>query len=75
MISLQSWLKGNDICFIEDEPCIQDTEFYEKFEKDHSSWSITACPPPKSKRNKNNGEPQTVEVIEDDEGSDDSEAS
>ncbi|KAK9935866.1 hypothetical protein M0R45_012740 [Rubus argutus] len=73
-----SWLRGNDICCIEDAPCIQDTEFYEKCEKEHSSSSssVTSCPPPKSKGTKNSGELQNVEVIdddEDDEGEDDEE--
>jgi hypothetical protein len=43
LICLQSWLRGNDICCIEDAPCIQDTEFYEKCEKGKPFLLVTCC--------------------------------
>ncbi|XP_062007234.1 uncharacterized protein LOC133724498 [Rosa rugosa] len=81
LICLQSWLRGNDINYIEDAPGIKETEFYEKCEKDHitsASSSVNSCPPPKPKgKDATNASDEVVEVEDESEnsGSDDSETS
>lgn len=57
--------------------CHFDIVFIFSLYVEHSSCSssVTSCPPPKSKGNKNSGEPQIVEVIDDDEDDEDDEDS
>ncbi|KAL6123863.1 hypothetical protein ACLB2K_002812 [Fragaria x ananassa] len=47
LICLQSWLRGNEISCIQEEPSITDNEFYEQCEREHvSTASSSNCPPP-----------------------------
>ncbi|PRQ53792.1 putative transcription factor/ chromatin remodeling BED-type(Zn) family [Rosa chinensis] len=54
LICMQNWLLGDDIAQEEDEPTIENTEFYEQAEKDHESTASSrntrpTIPKPKGK--------------------------
>ncbi|XP_050374564.1 zinc finger BED domain-containing protein RICESLEEPER 2-like [Argentina anserina] len=71
LICLQSWLRGNEISYEDEEPCHKEFEFIESCEKEHATTASSSnCPPPKPKGTIEIDGDAVEEGSEGDEGSD-----